>query len=193
MRIARLLAVAAIALAPFAALAQGAVAPLRLPAGSTGPADALTIGGSTLPSVLGAKAPLASPAFTGAVTAPSLSLIGSGLSGAIDTATVGGTAVSTILGSKAPLANPAFQGTVTAPALSVSGTAAVGSLTGDVSGATVMASAGAAVGTIAAQIYPLTMLTSGVAGLPVCDPASTTAPVPAGQPYACGSSVLIAQ
>jgi hypothetical protein len=136
-RIARLLAVAAIALAPFAALAQGTVAPLRLPAGSTGPADALTIGGSTLPLVLGAKAPLASPAFTGAVTAPSLSLTGSGLSGAIDTATVGGVAVSTILSSKAPLANPTFSGTVTAPALTVPGAAAVGSLTGNVSGASI--------------------------------------------------------
>lgn len=126
MRISRLLAVAAIALAPFAALAQGAVAPFRLPAGSTGPADALTIGGSTLPSVLGAKAPLASPAFTGAVTAPSLSLTGSGLSGAIDGSTVGGTAISAILGSKAPVADPAFSGTVTAPRLSIVGPASTG-------------------------------------------------------------------
>jgi hypothetical protein len=34
---------------------------------------------------------------------------------------------------------------------------------------------------------------SGVAALPSCTPGSTTAPVPAGQPFRCAGLILIAQ
>lgn len=46
-----------------------------------GQGDALTVNGATLPTALGSKAPLASPTFTGAVTAPALSITGSGSTG----------------------------------------------------------------------------------------------------------------
>ena len=75
---------------PDANAAPGTLARLLLnavPAGrravELGQGDALTVGGATLPSALGAKAPLASPTFTGAVTAPSLSLTGGGSTGDI--------------------------------------------------------------------------------------------------------------
>jgi hypothetical protein len=53
----------------------------QLAPGSTGPIDGMTVGGVTIPTALGAKAPLASPTFTGAVTAPVLSLTGAGSTG----------------------------------------------------------------------------------------------------------------
>ncbi|MGF3026750.1 hypothetical protein ACQVP2_28515 [Methylobacterium aquaticum] len=40
----------------------------------TDPADALTVGGTAISAILGGKAPIASPTFTGAVTAPVLNL-----------------------------------------------------------------------------------------------------------------------
>lgn len=48
----RLLIAAPLLLLPVSALAQGTAAPIRLPQGSTGPADGLTVGGSPLPSRL---------------------------------------------------------------------------------------------------------------------------------------------
>ncbi len=69
-RLPRSLIAALLALAPSLALAQGAPPTIRIPKGSTGPADSLTVGGTALPSVLGSKAPLASPTFSGTVTAP---------------------------------------------------------------------------------------------------------------------------
>lgn len=76
MRTPRLLIAALLALAPSLALAQGASAPIRLPRGSTGPADGLTIGGTAIPAILGSKAPLASPTFTGTVTAAAMNVPG---------------------------------------------------------------------------------------------------------------------
>jgi hypothetical protein len=94
-------------------------------------------------SQLSAKAPLASPTFTGTVTAPTVNV--SGLTASELVATDGSknlqslavatypslaelayvkgvtSAIQTQIGAKAPLASPTFTGTVTAPTVNVSG------------------------------------------------------------------------
>lgn len=71
--------------------------------GLVGPVDSGTVGGTAIPSILGAKAPLASPTFSGTVTAPTLSLTGAGLSGPVDNSTVGGTTVSRLFADRPPI------------------------------------------------------------------------------------------
>lgn len=56
---------------------QGGVFSVTAPV--AGPIDAGTVGGTALPAILGSKAPLASPAFTGTVTAPSYAGDASGM------------------------------------------------------------------------------------------------------------------
>ena len=49
--------------------------------GSTGDVSAMSIGGTTLPNLLGQKAPLANPTFSGTATVPALNLTGAGSTG----------------------------------------------------------------------------------------------------------------
>jgi hypothetical protein len=76
---------------------------------------------SDLASALASKAPLASPTFTGTVTAPAI--------------TLGSNDLSQALASKAPLASPTFTGTVTTPSLKFTTSPQAGYvLTSDASG-----------------------------------------------------------
>ena len=81
---------------------------------------------SAVQTQLTAKAPVASPTFTGTVTTPAINLNGSD--------------VATSLAAKAPIASPTFTGTLIAPTLDVTGNAVIeGNLT--VNGTTVTVSA----------------------------------------------------
>ncbi|MCF4125059.1 hypothetical protein [Methylobacterium sp. SyP6R] len=70
MRLFRLIIAASTALVPAIVLAQGVVAPMPLPPGSTGQADGLTVGGTAIRTILDAKAPIKDPVFSGTATAP---------------------------------------------------------------------------------------------------------------------------
>jgi hypothetical protein len=74
----------------------------------------------TMTTNLAAKAPLASPTFTGTVAGITKSMVGLGsVDNTADTAKPVSTAAQTALDLKAPLASPALTGTPTSPTASV--------------------------------------------------------------------------
>lgn len=74
-------------------------------------------GTSDITTPLAAKAPIASPTFTGTVTIPA----GASIDGYLTTSTAAGTYETiTNVAAKAPLASPALTGTPTAPTAAVS-------------------------------------------------------------------------
>lgn len=87
---------------------------------------------SAIQTQLNAKAPLASPTFTGTVSGITKAMVGLGsVDNTADTAKPVSTAQQTALDLKAPLASPTFTGTVTVPAAALDRTITPGGTTGN--------------------------------------------------------------
>ena len=151
-----------------------------------GIADSLTIGGTALPTLLGAKAPIASPTFTGTATTPKLVITGAGSTGDISAMSVDGAALSTALAAKAPTASPTFTGTTTIPVLALSGTTSTGEIRGMTVNGVTLSNAFAAKAPTASPVFTGVVAANAV---PAVDLTYAGTPNPNTIRYASGNAV----